>query len=96
MEGNDSVFSFRVLLSPSLSLFLHFLSRLLSADEHSGATKFVRMDVLIAALGLAIKDELRLNPQWICRRAYATTGALFILLPVVKLLNKSRDRGYRR
>ena len=91
MQGSDSVFSFR----GSLSLFLHFLSKLLSTDEHSEATKFVRMDVLIAVLGLAIKGRLQLNPRWICRRAYLTMySALFILLPV-KLLNKSRDRKYR-
>lgn len=93
MQGSDSVFSFRVL---SLSLFLHFLNKLLSVDEHSGATKFVRMDVLIAMLGLAIKGRLLLNPRWICHRAYSTMySALFILLLVVKLLNKSCDRRYR-
>lgn len=52
---HDSAFSFRAFSFP-----LHFLSRLLSAGEHSGATKFVRMDVLTVPPGPAIKGELLL------------------------------------
>lgn len=81
-----------ILPVPTLSLF-HFLSKLLSAGEHSGsgATKFVRMDVLTA--GFAIKGELGLTLDgfvvWFTQRLYYTM--IFILPPLVKLLNKSRS-----
>jgi len=82
-------------LSLSLCLSLHFPSKLLSAGEHSGATKLVRMDVLTVLPGPAIKGRLQLNPRWICRGAYVTIAHLFILLSLVKLLNKSHVHRYR-